>query len=205
MTLDQVTQVTFIALIFIPALIILGGVIYACVVVMPTALRQIQQLIDNNTQLTKITKESAEGFGGMKAELVKQTTAIEKQSITVENTNEAIKTQGIDFRSYQTLMSDGFKNFEDSLGGKVEANTTAIRALQKDLEAMPLRIILAIKDEPTCAKILAEFQSLRSEIARASFQQQTRATGSFPVSVPSTSTPTQTPPPPSLPPEKATS
>lgn len=200
MTSEQVNQIVFIFLLMIPSLITLGGVMYLTVKITPVALRTVQKLSDNNEELTKISKQNSEqigslkgglsdlknGIGGMTSELVKQTAGIE--GLTKQN-----RTQGIDFRAYQTLVSDGMRNTEE----KVEANTAAIKQLYNLLEQMPQQIILGISDKLSCTTVLAEFQVLRGEITRAMFQQSSRKTGSF-STVPSSAAPASTP---ALPPE----
>lgn len=169
MTADlQITQILFWCLVGIPSVIVLGGVVYIAARVMPVILRQMQQLVDNNTQFAKIAKDNADGLGNVTSEIQRQTTAIETQ------TNE-IKTQGFDFKSYQTLLSDGMHDHSQ----QIEANTTAISILRTGLENMPQLIILAIKDEMKCGELLVEFGLLRNEVTRAVFQQQARDTGTF--------------------------
>lgn len=189
MTPELATILVFLAIILIPSLIALGGVIYVSTQLVPVFKRQSQQLIDNNTELTKLTrqntdvaKQNADGLNSIKTELVKQTGAIENQTTQ-------ITTQGIDFRAYQTLVSDELDNYRN----QIETNTSAIKDLYNLMEQMPQKIILGIQDKLTCNTVLAEFQVLRGEITRAMFQQQTRSTGTFPVAVPSTSKPAEVP------------
>lgn len=174
----QITQIVFIALLLVPSLITLGGVIYAAVIVMPALLKQGQQLIDNNTNLTKATENTEKSLAGITPELVKQTNSIDK--VVVE-----IRSQSLDFRNYQTLVSDGLTNHD----AKIDANTLRLTKLELAFADLPKQIIAEIKDEFTCETILKEFQSLRAEVTRAIFQQQKTSTGTFPA-VPKTTPPT---------------
>ncbi len=174
----QITQIIFLALLFIPSLIVLGGVVYASAVVMPALLKQGQQLIDNNSQLTKVTGETEKALAGITPELIKQTNSIDK--VVVE-----IRSQTLDFRNYQTLVSDNMSNHD----AKIDANTLRLTKLELAFADLPKQIIAEIKDEFTCETILKEFQSLRAEVTRALFQQQKTATGTFP-SVPKPTPPT---------------
>lgn len=185
----QITQILFWFLVGIPSLIVLGGVVYLGIRVMPVLVRQMQQLVDNNTQFAKIAKDNADGLGSMTSELKRQTAAIELQT-------SEIKTQGFDFKSYQTLMNDGM----DGHSQRIEANTLAISVLRTNLESMPGLIIGAIKDELKVSLLLGEIQSLRDEFNRAVFQQNARDTGTF-----RTVTPATPPTPPALPPDAKTS
>lgn len=189
----QLAQLVFIALIFLPCLVILAALVYFSVRVMPVVLRLVQRLSDNNEELTKLTKAGAEqnagqmnrlnsGLDGLTSELVKQTVAI-------NTTNTVLTTQGIDFRNYQTLVSDGLSNH----GMQIEANTTKLAALELSLSTLPEKIVEVIRDEAIFAPILVEFQKLRNEVNRAMFQQSARITGTHPI------VPVNTPPPP-LPP-----
>lgn len=166
------TQIIFMALLAVPSIIVLAGVIYVSATVMPIVLKQAQRLIDNNTQLTKIAEQNANGLGSLTSELQRQTSAIELQ--TTE-----IKTQGFDFKSYQSLVNEGLQN-QDLI---ISANTTSVIALRVTLETFsetfPRLIVSAIKDELQCSTLLSEFQALRSEVSRAVFQQQARSTGTM--------------------------
>lgn len=173
MTADlPITQLLFLALLVVPSLVVLGGVVYISATVMPIIIKQAQQLIDNNTQLAKIAKQSADGIGGMNIELHRQTAAIEQQTLE-------IKTQGFESKSYQSLLVDGMHNHD----ARIEANTTSIAALRLTLEQFsqnfPRLVVEAIKDELQCNTLLSEFQALRSEVSRAVFQQQARSTGTM--------------------------
>lgn len=180
MTTEEINRILFVSMLIGPSLIILGAVVYLASRVMPVLLRQMQQLVDNNTQFAKIARDNAAGLGGVKL-------AIELQ------TNE-IKAQGFDFKSYQTLVRDGMEDHSHQIEAnteKIEAHTIAISVLKTSLETMPALIVAAIKDEIKCGTLLSEFQSLRSEVTRAVFQQQARETGSMrqvviPVTTPAT-------------------
>lgn len=183
MTPDQINQYLFIFMLIIPSLVMLGGVIYIAVTVTPIILKTAQQLGDNNAELTKVSKQNSEQIGNLKSslggimpELVKQTGAFEEQT-------KAIKTQGFDFKSYQSLVSDGLHTQTQQLEAniaKTEANTAAINALRTTFENFPQQIIEAISDKALCAPLLSEFAALRADVSRAMFQQQARATGTIP-------------------------
>lgn len=174
------TQVAFVVVIAIPSVITIGVLVYIAWRFIPIMIRQMQHLIDNNSKLTEIAKQNADQIkatedvlASIKPELVRQTNAIEAQTIE-------IKTQSIDFRSYQTLISDGLSNHS----AQIESNTARVSSLELAMAALPAQILEAIRDELACTKILAEFQALRNEVTRAVFQQ-TKVTGTFPV-VPNT-------------------
>lgn len=186
MTPDEINRFLFVGMLIFPSFIVLGGVAYVSIRVMPKVLRMAQQLIDNNTQLAKIAKENADGLGGLKSELQKQTSAIEQQT-------GQFKAQGFDFKSYQSLVNDGMHDHSERIeanSSKIEANTNSISVLKQTLEAMPQLIIASIKDEIKVGTLLNEFQSLRSEVTKVMFQQQARETGTnrtivVPVAAPS--------------------
>jgi len=193
MTIDQtlfLTQIAFIVIIAIPSIVTIAVMVGVAWRFLPVMVKQMQQLVDNNAQLTKIAKQNADQnsdtqqvLAGIQPELVKQTKAIEAG-------NTLISTQGIDFRSYQTLISDGMSNHTTQIEAntaKLEAYAASISLLQTTLAALPAQIVQAIQDEFTCETILNEFKNLRTEVSRAMFQQQ-RSTGSFPV-VPPTNPP----------------
>lgn len=187
----QITQIAFVIILFIPSLITIAVLIVAAWKFLPVMVRQVQQLIDNNAQLAKIAKQNADQIATTEKTLANITPELVKQTQAIEAGNALILTQGIDFRSYQTLVSDSMSHTTT----QVELNTLEIKtqnlkliALEVALVALPSQIVEAIQDKFTCEAILGEFQTLRNEVTRAMFQQQ-RATGTFPV-VPSTPTPT---------------
>jgi predicted PurR-regulated permease PerM len=170
----QITQIAFVIILFIPSLITIAVLIIVAYKFLPVMVRQVQQLIDNNSQLTKIAKQNADQIAtteqtmsGIKPELEKQTQAIEKG-------NSLILTQGIDFRSYQTLVSDNMSN-----------HSSQIEALKKAFDSLPQQVVAAIDDTLKCQGILKEIQALRYEVGLVLNQQQSKkATGTFPIAPP---------------------
>lgn len=181
----QITQIIFLALLFIPSLIVLGGVIYASVVVMPALLKQGQQLIDNNTNLTKVTENTEKSLASITPELVKQTNSIDK--VVVE-----IRSQSLDFRSYQTLVSDGLSNHTTQVEAntiKLEANTAMLQKFETTINALPEQIRLMIDDKLACAGVEQAIRALRSEVIQLMTQQQlAKSTGTHPIVVPTNPT-----------------
>jgi hypothetical protein len=184
MSPDQSTliaQIVFITVIVIPSITVTGVGVIIAIKVLPVMLRQAQQLIDNNTKLTRIAEQNETALNANTAELVRQTIAIEKQT-------ETVQTQSADFKSYQSLVNDGLTNY----GIQIEANTAAIATLHMMLNNLPALIVSAIQDKLTCDKVLVEVQSLRTEVSKA-VQQQVRSTGTTPAVTPPLSTGGSTP------------
>lgn len=189
----QITQLIFLALLVIPSLITLGGVLYASLVVVPALLKQGQQLIDNNTQLTKVTETTEKALVSITPELVNQTNAINAQTNKIEVTNTEIQGQRIDLKNYNALVIDTVANHATHLEtntammAKFEASMVRFETIMNDL---PEQIQIMIEDRFKCDDVLNSFRALESYVKQIVFQQQ-RKTGSFPV-VP-TSTPTEKP------------
>lgn len=183
MTPDQATlisQVAFIGVIIVPTMIVTGVGVYVAIKVMPVLLKQAQQLIDNNTKLTKIAADNALALNANTVELVKQTSSIEKQT-------ESVQQQSVDFKSYQSLVNDGLSNYGvqlDANTASIASNTAAITMLQTMFSNLPNLIVTAIQDKLTCDKVLTEVQSLRAEFTSAITQQQKRSTETLPAVVP---------------------
>ncbi len=183
MTADQtlfLTQIAFVMIIAVPSVVTIGVLVFVAWRFIPIMIRQMQQLIDNNKQLTKIAEQNADQIKTTETTLASITPELVKQTTAIEQGNALIMSQGIDFRSYQTLVSDNLSNHST----QIEANTASISELQMALADLPSQIIKAIKDEMTCETILNEFRNLRNEVSRAVFAQR-RSTGTFPL-VPST-------------------
>lgn len=202
MTLDvtTLTGLAFIIIILVPSLAGLGMVAYLGIKFVPTSVKQMQQLTDNNAQLTKIAQQNADQFTSTTATLANITPELEKQTKAIERGNELILTQGIDFRAYQTLVSDNLSHHTTQIEantGKVEAALQSVVRLETTLAALPTLIVEAIQNELECQTVLNEFRSLKMEVTRAMFNQQ-KATGTFPA-VPSTNQAVSNPVPPSIP------
>jgi len=172
MTADQIlqiTQIAFVIILFIPSLITIGVLIVVAWKFLPVMVKQVQQLIDNNAQLTKIAKQNADQFSTTEKTLAGITPELERQTKAIEAGNSLILTQGIDFRSYQTLVSDNMSN-----------HSAQIEALKTAFDALPQRVLAAIDDSPKCQSILKEIQALRYEVGQVLNQQQAkRATGTM--------------------------
>lgn len=196
MTPEQANQIVFIALLVIPSLIVLGGVFYISIVGMPAVLKLAQQLIDNNKKLTEIAKQNVDqikvtenSLGSITPELVKQTNAIDTQTIE-------IKGQRIDLKNYNTLVIDTVANHATHM----EANTVmmakfeaAMIKFDTTMNGLPEQIRTMISDQIQCDDVLRSFNSLESYVKQIIFQQQRKSTGQFPAVPSSTPTPTQTP------------
>jgi len=191
---ELATQITFVAIILIPAFVFLGAVVFVLWKILPVFIRQTQQLIDNNTELRKIAQQNADQIKTAETALQENTEALQKiqpelvrQTNAIENTNFEIKSQSLDFRNYQTLVSDGLSNHTS----QIEANTKSIAELQTTFSTLPDQIVKAVRDELACQTILQEFQALRSEVTRIiRAQQDVRITGTLPVTNPTTVPPT---------------
>lgn len=198
MTLDAttLTGVSFFIIILVPSFIAIGVISYLAIRFVPTMVKQMQQLTDNNAQLTKIAQQNATQFASTQSTLAAITPELVKQTHAIEDGNALIVTQGIDFRSYQTLVSDNLSHYGtqiDANTAKVDAALANVAQLQLTLAQLPAQIVLAVQNELDCESVLNEFRALRAEVTRAMFQQQ-RATGTFP-SVPATTPTPSTPTP----------
>ena len=169
------TQVVFVVIIAIPSIVTIAVLVFVAVRFIPIMIRQMQQLVDNNAQLTKIAAQNADQNKATEITLSTITPELVRQTAAIETGNALIMTQGIDFRSYQTLVSDNLSNHS----AQIETNTASISELQSALADLPSQIVKAIKDEITCETILNEFRNLRNEVSRAVFAQH-RSTGTFP-------------------------
>ena len=198
MTPEQTNQIIFIALLSIPSLIVLGGVVYVSIIVMPTVLRQMQQLMDNNKQLTNIAQQNADqvktteaSLASITPELVKQTNSIDKQTNKIEDTNLEIKGQRVDLKNYNTLVIDTVSNH----AAHMEANTVmmakfeaAMVKFDMTMNGLPEQIRIMISDQIQCDDVLRSFNSLENYVKQIIFQQQ-RKTGTHPIVPISTETP----------------
>ena len=189
----QLAQIAFVAILFVPSIVVIAIMIIVAWRVVPIVVRQSQQLIDNNAKLTKIVEQneikvaaidkSLDDLTGILPELTKQTTALGVQ------TNE-IRTQTLDFRSYQTLVSDNMSHHTAQLENntakteantaEVQANTAIIMALKAAMDVLPGTLIAAVQDELSCAALLREFQAFRFEVTQILSKQFRVETGTFP-------------------------
>jgi predicted PurR-regulated permease PerM len=148
--------------ILIALLIVLGGgfIVWRF---MPIILKQIQQLIDNNTQLTKLAERNAD--------------AAEKAQQTADtDAGELVKQTGL-LTSTVTLLSD-FKNFQKLNNDQVADIGTKVETLSKSVEqntesiAESIEIIKRVEtkiDELTlkhldCIDLKADIAALRKLI-----------------------------------------
>lgn len=195
-----IAQIAFVVIIIIPALITVGLLVVVAWRFIPMMVKQMQQLIDNNAQLTKIAKQNADQFQTTQTTLASITPELVKQTKAIEAGNSLILTQGIDFRSYQTLVSDNLSHHTSQIDANTEKVNMAIASMSQleiTLANLPAQIVLAIQGELDCEKVLNEFRNLRTEVTRVMFQQQ-RSTGTFPAvptPQPSTPIPSNTPAP----------
>src|SRR5262245_18893595 len=100
MTTDQATQLAqfaFIAILIVPSLIILGVMSAIAWMVVPRMLKQGQQLVDNNAQLTKIVQQNSNQIATAESALKEIPPALEKQTLAFESAlnkqTDEIKTQ----------------------------------------------------------------------------------------------------------------
>lgn len=169
----QITQIAFVLILFIPSLVTVGVLIVVAYKFLPVMIRQVQQLIDNNTQLTKIADQNAKQVSVQQLAVEQQTIEMKKQTVAIDAQTTEIRTQTLDFRNYQTLVSDSIDN-----------HTTQIEVLQTTMANLPQQVIDAIEDRLKCAGILQEIQALRYEVSQVLSQQKAKratGTGTIPV------------------------
>ncbi len=187
-TTDQAAQVATAALqaplnnlvviVAILALIIVGSVIFVIWKFVPIILKQVQQLIDNNSKLTNIAAQNADQAKLSELALEKNTSELVRQTNAIENTNIEIKSQSLDFRNYQTLVSDGLNNHTN----QIEANTAIIAKFEATMVALPEQIRVMIDDRMKCEGLEQLIRALRTEVVQALSQQTlTKRTGTQPV------------------------
>lgn len=135
----QLTQIAFVVILVIPAFVVVGVIIFIATRVIPVFIRQTQQLIDNNTNLTKISEQNIDqikinadrikvmelALSGIQPELVHQTNVIQEGNAKTDEL-------GLHFRNYQTLMSDNMAAQTVELAANAEATQRVIE-IAKDV------------------------------------------------------------------------
>jgi len=157
----------------------------------PVIFKQIQQQIENNKQQTQINEQQAAILERLtshsekseqtaednKLELVKQTSALNKII-------DITQVQNIDFKAYQTLVSDNMANHSS----QVAANTEKIGILNEkfdtisaNIELLSNQIRAILEDKVACASIEETLRTLKDEFTRFVAEQSKRGTGTFPI------------------------
>ena len=168
-----------VAVMAILCIILVIGIVVVIFKFAPIVLKQIQQLIDNNTQLTKIAEQNSNQVTLTEQAIQKNTSEMAKQTSAIEAQTTEIKTQSLDFRSYQILVSDGLANHSsqvESNTARVDANTAMLERFEKTLNELPEQLRVLIDDKLKCSGIETSIQALRDEVVQLVAQQTKRAT-----------------------------
>jgi len=178
----QVAQAAFqaplnnlVAIVAILCICLVGSVIYIAFKFAPIILKQIQQQIDTNQRLTDIADQNTKQVTLNQQSVEKQTVEMSKQTVAIDAQTTEIKAQSLDFRNYQTLVSDNLSTHTT----QIEANTASITSLRQAIDDLPKQVIAAVTDKLACEGILKEIQALRYEVSQVLIQQGKRATGSI--------------------------
>lgn len=180
----QVAQLAFLAVIIVPCFVVIAVGIFVSVRVLPVMLRQAQQLIDNNSKLTKIAEQNANQFKSNEITLAGIIPELKKQTEVIQSGNNEIRNQSLDFRNYQTLVSDNMSAHAQQLdvnNAKLDANTEVLRRFEATINALPEVLRALIEDKIKCAGIEQSIQALRYEVQQVIAQQAKRSTGTIPV------------------------
>lgn len=105
----------------------------------PVLFTQIKQTIENSRQQTEINKQQASILERLTAHSEKSEKTAEdnnaelvKQTIVLNQLNDATKVQNIDFKAYQTLVSDNMANHSS----QVAANTEKIGVMAESIDGI---------------------------------------------------------------------
>lgn len=168
----------------IMALLIVFGVGFLIWKFAPIILAQIQQLIENNTKLTKIAEQNSSQAAQNSQAIGANTQAINTLvGKTDEQTNMLSGLKGE--VSKQTIGLQDFTNFQkannDQLAGLSEVVETRFAALQSSMDNFGLELKAAIESKTVCVgheetmgKILLELVGLRTL-----YNSIKRSTGTF--------------------------
>lgn len=160
---------TLIVIAVIIALLILGGTGFLIYRFLPQIFKQIQQQIDTNSKLTQLVEanktQTEMAFGSIKS----NTEAQKEQTRAILEQTSAIKTQDLDFRHYQTLVSDSLANQSTQIASVV-SQLAELSVVVEDVVTSIRRLVEKPSDCATAEEIAT---ALRTEILSIS---QKRAT-----------------------------
>lgn len=176
--LNSLIAIIAIASLFV-SFVVVGCVIFLAYKFGSPVVSQYQQQLDTNKRLTDIAEQNTKQVAIQQVAMEVQTAEMKKQTLAIDAQTVEIKTQSMDFRNYQTLVSDNMSAHDL----KIEANTANILSLVALFDTLPQKIIEAIIDEMSCKAVLKEFQALRYEVTNVLSQMQAKRvkdTGTFP-------------------------
>lgn len=161
--------VIIVALIALFIVLLVGVTIWK---VSPAIINLFKQLADNNSKLTDLSGQNSEQLRLVKETVQKNTDEMSRQTSAIEIQTVEIKTQSLDFRSYQTLVSDNLAAHT----AQINANTTNIIDLKTSIDSLSEQIRTLIEDKIICASIVEAISKVREDVIIA-IQQQKIATG----------------------------
>lgn len=85
----------------------------------------------------------------------------DQQTASIEAQTSVVSAQSLDFRNYQTLVSDGLSNHST----QVENNTAVVAALKVSIDALNIQIREVLQDTLACASIELSINRLRDEVS----------------------------------------
>ena len=161
--------VIIVALIALFIVLLVGVTIWK---VSPAIINLFKQLADNNSKLTDLSGQNSEQLRLVKETVQKNTDEMSRQTSAIEIQTVEIKTQSLDFRSYQTLVSHNLAAHTE----QINANTTNIIDLKTSIDSLSEQIRTLIEDKIICASIVEAISKVREDVIIA-IQQQKIATG----------------------------
>lgn len=161
--------VIIVALIALFIVLLVGVTIWK---VSPAIINLFKQLADNNSKLTDLSGQNSEQLRLVKETVQKNTDEMSRQTSAIEIQTVEIKTQSLNFRSYQTLVSDNLAAHT----AQINANTTNIIDLKTSIDSLSEQIRTLIEDKIICASIVEAISKVREDVIIA-IQQQKIATG----------------------------
>jgi hypothetical protein len=119
----------------------------------PMLYRLFKEQADTTARLTTLAEQN-------KVQSQVTITSIAENTVELKEQTAAIKLQGLDFRNYQTLVSDTMSDNSERM-----AQTTAeIKILRISIESLGQQIKDMLDDPPLCAHVEELFKTLKNEV-----------------------------------------